>query len=42
MDERVKEVVKELNHPVYTVEFLEEWITRNDNVFINAPECSRL
>lgn len=37
MDERVKEVVKELNHPVYTVEFLEEWITRNDNAFINAP-----
>lgn len=37
MDERVKEIVEELAHPIYTVEFLECWIERNDNVFINAP-----
>ena len=37
MDERVKKVVEELKHPVYTVEFLEEWTKRNDNALINAP-----
>lgn len=37
MDERVKQVVEELKHPFYTIEFLEEWIARPDSVFINAP-----
>lgn len=32
-----KVVVQRLNHSLYTVEFLEEWINRDDNVFINAP-----
>lgn len=37
MTDREKEVVRELNHPLYTVEFLEEWKDRDDNVFTNAP-----
>lgn len=37
MTEREKEIVKKLDHSLYTVEFLEEWINRNDNVFTNAP-----
>ena len=32
-----KRIVKELNHQLYTVEFLEEWINRDDNVFIDTP-----
>lgn len=36
MTDKEKEVVKELNHPLYTVEFLEEWKGREDNVFVNA------
>ncbi|WP_147615090.1 hypothetical protein [Treponema pectinovorum] len=37
MDEREKEIVKKIVHPLYTVEYLENWIKRNDNVFTNAP-----
>ena len=37
MTDKEKEIIKRLAHPVYTVEFLEEWINRNDNVFANAP-----
>lgn len=37
MTDREKEVVRELNHPLYTVDFLEEWKDRDDNVFVNAP-----
>lgn len=37
MDEREKEIVKKIAHPLYTVEYLENWIKRNDNVFTNAP-----
>ncbi|UKI55504.1 MAG: hypothetical protein L6V90_13105 [Treponema succinifaciens] len=37
MTDREKEIVKQLAHPLYTVEFLEEWINRNDSVFSNAP-----
>lgn len=32
-----RKIVKRLNHPVYTADFLERWICRNDNVNINAP-----
>lgn len=31
------EIIEELNHPLYTVEFLKEWVGRNDNVVVNAP-----
>lgn len=37
MTDKEKEVVRKINHSLYTVEFLEEWINRNDNVFENAP-----
>lgn len=37
MTDKEKEIVKEIGDPLYTVEFLEEWINRNDSVFINAP-----
>lgn len=37
MTDKEKEIVKELNHPLYTVEFLEEWKDHEDNVFVNAP-----
>lgn len=37
MTDQEKAVVKTLNHPLYTVSFLEEWIDRNDNVYANAP-----
>lgn len=32
-----REIVERLNHPLYTTSFLEEWIERKDNVFVNAP-----
>lgn len=35
--ERQKQIIKKLNHPLYDVEFVESWINRKDNVFINAP-----
>lgn len=37
IEEKEKEIITKLNHPLYTVEFLQEWINRNDNVFTNAP-----
>lgn len=37
LSEREKEIIKELNHPLYTVGFLEAWVGRNDNVMVNAP-----
>ena len=37
MTDREKDIVKRLNHSLYTVEYLEEWVNRNDNVFVNAP-----
>lgn len=32
-----KEIISKLAHPLYTVEFLEHWVNRNDNPMINAP-----
>lgn len=37
MTETEKSVIRILGDTLYTVEFLEEWINRDDNVFINAP-----
>ena len=36
LSEQEKSIVANMGHPLYTVEYLEEWINRNDNVFINA------
>lgn len=32
-----KRVIEAMNHSLYTVEFVEEWINRHDGVFENAP-----
>jgi hypothetical protein len=32
-----KTIVAGLGHHVYTVQFLEEWLNREDHVFTNAP-----
>lgn len=37
IDDREKAIIEKINHPLYTVEFLEEWTQRDDNVFVNAP-----
>lgn len=37
--EKEKEIIINLDHPLYTVDFLEHWINRNDNVFVNAPSA---
>lgn len=37
LTDREKEIVSSLAHPLYTVEYIEGWINRNDNVFVNAP-----
>lgn len=39
MTDQEKEIVKDLNHPLYTVEYLEEWIDRNDSVSVNALQA---
>lgn len=37
LTEEQKEVIQKLNHPIYTVEYLQEWVNRDDNVLVNAP-----
>lgn len=37
--EKQKEIIRRLNDPHYTVEILQEWVNRNDNVFVNAPSA---
>lgn len=37
MTEIEKRIIRALGDPLYTQEFLAEWVDRNDNVFINAP-----
>lgn len=37
LTEEQKEVIQKLNHSLYTVEYLQEWINRDDNVITNAP-----
>lgn len=41
LTEEQKEVIQKLNHPLYTVEYLQaqEWVDfdRNDNIFVNTP-----
>lgn len=36
LTEEEKRIIRKLNHPTYTVEWVEEWVDRNDNVFTNA------
>lgn len=39
LSDKEKEIVERLGHSLYTVSYLEEWINRNDNIFVNAPAC---
>ena len=32
-----KDLIDKLNHPIYTVDYIEEWVNRNDPININAP-----
>lgn len=36
LTENQKAIVTRLGDPVYTPEYLEEWLNRNDSVYINA------
>lgn len=37
LTENQKAIVTRLGDPVYTPDYLEEWLNRNDSVYINAP-----
>lgn len=37
--EKEKMIINSLNHSLYTVEYLQHWINRNDDVSINAPSA---
>jgi hypothetical protein len=37
LSEKQKDIVTRLADPIYTPEYLETWLNRNDNVFVNAP-----
>ena len=37
LTERQIDIVARLNDDIYTIDYLEEWLNRNDNVYINAP-----
>lgn len=39
LTDKEKEIVRKLNHELYTVEYLEEWLSRNDNVYIDPREA---
>lgn len=39
LTENQKRIIRNLNDPLYTVEFIEEWINRKDNVIVNAPSA---
>lgn len=39
MTEMERRAAERLAHPLYTAEFLEEWINRSDSVFANAPSA---
>ena len=34
---RQRELIERLNHPVFTPDYIESWIGRNDDVSVNAP-----
>ena len=37
ISDKQKQIIRRLDHKLYTVEFLEEWLNRSDSVFVNAP-----
>lgn len=42
MTDREKAIVTELNHDLYTVEFLEHWLNRNDSVSLDAAAALQI
>lgn len=42
MTDREKAIVTELNHNLYTVEFLEHWLNRNDSVSLDAAAALQI
>lgn len=39
LSDKEKEIIGMLDDSLYTVEYIEEWVNRNDNVFVNAPSA---
>lgn len=39
LSEQEKNIIEMLGNKLYTVEFIEHWINRNDNVTVNAPSA---
>lgn len=39
MNRKEKRIVRELAHPLYTVEYLEKWLKHSDNPLINDPSA---
>lgn len=37
LSENQKAIIERLNHGLYSVEFVQEWINNSDNVIVNAP-----
>lgn len=37
-----KQIINELDHPVYTVEFIKKWINREPDVLINTLAALRV
>ena len=40
--EREKHLIEILDHPIYTVPFLEKWVNRTDNMITNAPSALQI
>lgn len=43
LSDKEKEIIGMLDDSLYTIEYIEEWINRNDNVFVNRTplNCAR-
>ncbi len=39
MSEKEKKIIKDFRHPIFTVEYLEEWTNRNDSICL-SPVCA--
>ena len=37
LSQREIEIIEILGHQLFTVDYLIKWLTRKDNVFVNAP-----
>jgi hypothetical protein len=39
LSEQEKNIIEMLDNKLYTVEFIEHWINRDDNIAVNAPSA---